>query len=105
MEGNVGPKIKEKLEIEEDEAGHCTPTFTGEGLFEVECRGRRYAVNLPAKKCGCRKWDVFGIPCAHVISSIWHEGNLEDYLSPYFDKEMYLKAYTPIIYPVPSEEQ
>lgn len=106
MEGNVGPKIKEKLEIEEDEAGHCTPTFAGDGLFEVECRGRRYAVNLPAKTCGCRKWDVSGIPCAHAISSIWHGGgNPEDYLSPYFGKEMYLKAYTPIIYPVPSEEQ
>jgi hypothetical protein len=106
MEGNLGPKIKEKLEIEEDEAGHCTPTFAGDGLFEVECRGRRYAVNLPVKTCGCRKWDVSGIPCAHAISSIWHGGgNPEDYLSPYFGKEMYLKAYTPIIYPVPSEEQ
>ncbi|XP_062164888.1 uncharacterized protein LOC133871456 [Alnus glutinosa] len=105
MEGNVGPKIKEKLE-KEDEAGHCTPIFAGDGLFEVECRGRRYAVNLPAKTCGCRKWDVSGIPCAHAISSIWHGGgNPEDYLSPYFGKEMYLKAYTPIIYPVPSEEQ
>jgi hypothetical protein len=67
MEGNVGPKIKEKLEIEEDEVGHCTPTFASEGLFKVECRGKRYAVNLPAKTCRYRKWDVSSIPCAHAI--------------------------------------
>jgi hypothetical protein len=29
MEGNVGPKSKKKLEIEEDEAEHCMPTFAG----------------------------------------------------------------------------
>jgi len=106
MEGNLGPKIKEKLEIEEDEASHCTPIFAGDGLFEIECKGRKYVVNLCQRTCGCRKWDVSGIPCCHAISAIWHGGgNPEDYLSHYFGKEMYLKAYAPIIYPVPSEEQ
>jgi hypothetical protein len=106
MEGNVEPKIKEKLEIEEDEASHCTPSFAGDGLFEVDCKGRKYVVNLCQRTCGCRKWDVFGIQCCHAISAIWHGGgNPDDYLSHYFGKEMYLKAYAPIIYPVPSEEQ
>jgi hypothetical protein len=39
MEGNVGLKIKEKLEIEEDEADHCSPSYAGDGLFEVDCKG------------------------------------------------------------------
>jgi hypothetical protein len=102
----VGLKIKEKLEIEEDEVGHCWCTYIGNGLFEVESKGRRYVINLPLKTCRCRKWDVFGIPCAHVISAIWYGGgNPDDYLSPYFGNEIYLKAYTLIIYHVPSEEQ
>jgi len=46
MEGNVGPKIKEKLEVEEDEASHCMPIVTGDGLFEVDCKGMKYVVNL-----------------------------------------------------------
>jgi hypothetical protein len=46
MEGNVGPKIKEKLEIEEDEASHCMPIFVGDGLFEVDCNGMQYVVNF-----------------------------------------------------------
>jgi hypothetical protein len=74
MEGNVGPKIKEKLEIEEDEAGHCTPTFDGDGLFEVECRGRRYAVNLAAKTCGCRN-GMFLV--SHVLMTSHQYGMVE----------------------------
>jgi hypothetical protein len=75
-------------------------------LMRMYCKGRRFVVNLLSKTCWCRKWDVTSIPCGHVISSLWlGGGNPEDYLSPYFRKEMYLKAYTPIIYPVPSEEQ
>jgi hypothetical protein len=92
------------LEIEEDEANHCWCTYAGDGLFEVECKGRRYVVNLLPNTCGCRKWNVSGIPCAHVISTIWNGGgNLENYLSPYFGNEMYLKSYAPIIYHEPSE--
>jgi hypothetical protein len=63
-------------------------------------------VNLETKTCGCRKCDVSGISCAHAISAIWHYGgNRSDYLSEYFGKEMYLKSYVPIIYPIPSEKQ
>jgi hypothetical protein len=92
--------------MEEDEANHCTPIFAGDGLFEIDCKGRKYVVNLCQRTCGCRKLDVSDIPCCHAISTIWHGGgNPEDYLSHYFGKEMYLKAYAPIIYPVPSEEQ
>jgi hypothetical protein len=46
MEENVGPKIKEKLEVKEDEASHCMPIVAGDGLFEVDCKGRKYVVNL-----------------------------------------------------------
>jgi hypothetical protein len=70
MEGNVGPKIKVKLEIKEDEASHCTPIFAGDGLFEIDCMSRKYVVNLYQRICGCKKWDVSGILCRHVISAI-----------------------------------
>jgi hypothetical protein len=47
-----------------------------------------------------------GIPCAHAHSAItFHEHKSEDYVDHYYSIEMYKKAYAPIIYPVPSEEQ
>jgi hypothetical protein len=36
----------EKFKVEEDEASHCWCTYAGEEFFEVECKGRRYVVNL-----------------------------------------------------------
>lgn len=38
MKRNVGQKIKQKLEIEEDEAGHWWCTYAGDCLFEVESK-------------------------------------------------------------------
>jgi hypothetical protein len=106
MDGNIGPKIQAKLEFEEDESSHCSCTYAGSGLFEVESRGMRFVVNVEDKTCGCRKWDVSGIPCSHAISAIlYHGGNPVDYISEYFGKEKYLESYDPIIYPVPSQEQ
>jgi hypothetical protein len=39
-------RAMEKLEVEEDEASHCMPIVTGDGLFEVDCKGMKYVVNL-----------------------------------------------------------
>jgi hypothetical protein len=76
------------------------------GLFEVKWEGKRFAVNVEGKICGCRKLDVIGIPSSHAISAIlYHGGNSVDFLSEYYGKEKYLKTYQPIIYPMPSEEQ
>jgi hypothetical protein len=55
---------------------------------------------------GCRKLDVIGIPCSHVILAIRHQGgDLFEYLSEYYSKEKYLKVYDNIVYPVPSKDQ
>jgi hypothetical protein len=105
-EGSLGPKIVEKLQKEEDGASYCECTYAGDGIFEVECLGKRFAVNVEGRTCGCRKWDVTGIPCNHVISAIiYHVGNPRDYLSDYYSRETYLRTYQPMIYSVPSEDQ
>jgi hypothetical protein len=105
-EGSLRPKILAKLEKEEDDASHCWCTYAGAGMFEVECVGRRFAVNVEGRTCGCRKWDVTGIPRSHAISTIlYHGGNSVDYLSHYYSKAYYLRTYRPIIYSVPSQDQ
>lgn len=104
--GNWCPKILEKLEECGKDAAHCIATYAGEGLFEVECKGKQYVVDLSHGSCGCRQWDLSGIPCPHAISAILYDSSKpEDYLNPYFSVDMYKKAYDPMIYPMPSEEQ
>ena len=75
-------------------------------MFEVECIGKKFVVNVDGRTCGCRKWDVTGISCSHVISAILHQGgDPAKYLSDYYGKEKYYKSYDYIVYHVPSEEQ
>ena len=65
-----------------------------------------YAVDLDAKTCGCRRWDMTGIPCSHAISAIFKSKQKpEGFIHDFFKKPMYLEAYKPVIYPVPSQDQ
>nr|XP_051229278.1 uncharacterized protein LOC127347092 [Lolium perenne] len=65
-----------------------------------------YVVDLDARTCGCRRWDMTGIPCSHAISAIYKSRQQpEDFVHDFFKKPMYLEAYNPVIYPVPSEDQ
>ncbi|EXB30280.1 hypothetical protein L484_020920 [Morus notabilis] len=65
----------------------------------------KFAVNLDARSCSCRKWDLSGIPCAHVIVCIWnrHE-DPEQYVDPCYKKEAYMKIYCNQIYPITNQE-
>jgi hypothetical protein len=106
MEEAFGPKIRKKLKKEEKETSNCWCTYAGNGMFEVECLGKNFVMDMEAHTCGCRKWDVTSIPCAYAISAILHQGqDPAEELSEYYCKRMYLNAYDHVIYPVPSAEQ
>ena len=63
-------------------------------------------MNLREKTCGCKKWDISGIQCHHVISAILHEGSkIEDYVNYCYTVEKYKKSYEPIIHHVPNMKQ
>ncbi|ERM99645.1 hypothetical protein AMTR_s00088p00180620, partial [Amborella trichopoda] len=40
--------------------------------FEIHYLGKKYAVDLTHWTCSCRKWQLSGIPCVHVIATINH---------------------------------
>jgi len=99
-------KILAKLEEYGKDAGECTAQYAGEGLFEVECSKGAFVVDLMHRTCGCRQWDITGIPCPHAISAIlYHSAKPEQYLYRYYSVKSYKKAYDPMIYPVPSEDK
>jgi hypothetical protein len=55
MEEALGPKIRKKLAKEEEEANNCFCTYVGNHMFEVECEGRRFVVDVNGRSCGYRK--------------------------------------------------
>ncbi|CAN6558228.1 unnamed protein product [Malus baccata var. baccata] len=68
--------------------------------------GAEFVVDLKAKTCSCRRWDLCGIPCPHVISCIFStDENVYDYTHDCYKQEAYLISYDPIVHPVPSMDQ
>ncbi|KAL7243883.1 hypothetical protein ACSBR1_016155 [Camellia fascicularis] len=72
--------------------------------FEVDYYDTTYVVDLRARTCGCRDWDLTGIPCKHAISCIYlTREKPEAYVHNYFSKETYLRTYSFMINLVPGE--
>ncbi|XP_059461824.1 uncharacterized protein LOC132190802 [Corylus avellana] len=81
MTGRLCPRVVAKLDEIRQVAGHCYSTYARAGLYEVTHNNKQYVVNLLRKTCGCRQWDMTGIPCAHAVSAIWFfNANPENYV-------------------------
>jgi hypothetical protein len=102
----ITPTYSEKLEELKKWARPCKAVKSIGDLWQVTSSQERiYAVDLVKRTCGCRKWDLTGLPCHHAISAIYRASMYpEDYVHEFFKKAMYLEAYNPPIYPVPGED-
>lgn len=52
------------------EATKFQPDFSGGPRVLVEGPGGPYIVDMSAKTCTCRRWDLTGLPCHHGVVSI-----------------------------------
>ena len=103
----ITPTYTEKIEENKRWSRLCRAKKAVEGLWEVSSSvDMQYAVNILDKTCGCRRWDMTGIPCSHAISAIYKSyQHPEDFVHDFFKKDMYKEAYAPVIQPVPGQDQ
>ncbi|CAL9001495.1 unnamed protein product [Prunus brigantina] len=94
----IGPRIVKIIEKNKLGASQCIPRLASESKYQVShMYGGEYAVDLKAKICSCRRWDLCGIPCSHAISCIFQkEANVFDYAHDCYKKEAYLSSYEPV---------
>ncbi|CAM0951235.1 unnamed protein product [Alopecurus aequalis] len=99
----ITPFYTEKLEESKKWSRVCSAVNSEIGLWQVtSVSGRIVAVDLRVKTCGCRKWDLTGIPCNHAVAVIMKlKQHPEDYVHDFFKKPMYREAFKYTIYPVP----
>lgn len=96
------PYVDKVLKWVKDEAKNCKMVQSRLGEWEVEFNEDRFVVDLNGKSCSCYKWDLSGIPCVHAYACIMKRRLLpDDYIHPYYSKDMYVKAYAPYIKPMP----
>ncbi|XP_028072842.1 uncharacterized protein LOC114275053 [Camellia sinensis] len=82
------------------------PKWNGSEKFEViGPYGEQYKLDLQAWTCGCRKWDLLGIPCAHVVAATNFLGQEpEKRVHQYYKVETYLKIYDNMLTPINGRE-
>ncbi|XP_019151061.1 PREDICTED: uncharacterized protein LOC109147858 [Ipomoea nil] len=103
------PAIVRKLKKIEKDAAKYLATQCDFHKFEVShLYGDQQEVDLEAKKCSCRVWDLTGIPCKHAICAIWKKygkGSVTDFVHPCYSKETYLKVYAGCINPMTGPDE
>ncbi|XP_074296917.1 uncharacterized protein LOC141627579 [Silene latifolia] len=103
---NVMPAIRKQLDVTKKLSQQCTLYQSMPHYFEVEYHQERYVVDLDAKTCGCKKWDIAGIPCPHVYACLTKKRlEPEDYCHQAYTKETYLKAYGNMFKALPGPKQ
>ncbi|CAL9030592.1 unnamed protein product [Prunus brigantina] len=95
---SVGPRIFKIIEKNKLGSSQCIPRLAGEKLYQVShIYGGEFVVDLRAKTCSCRRWNLSGIPCPHAISAIFQRcENPIAYVDACYKLETYMKTYKPV---------
>jgi hypothetical protein len=101
----ITPTYTEKLKESKKWSRLSTAKKAADDLWQVRSfEDRIYAVHLGNKTCGCRRWDMTGIPCSHAVSAICKsKQHPKDFVHDLFKKSTYLEAYNLVVYPMAGE--
>ncbi|XP_057250649.1 uncharacterized protein LOC104893349 [Beta vulgaris subsp. vulgaris] len=100
----ICPRIKTKLEKEKIKAAFCDVLPSTETLFQVNHQLDSLIVDLEARTCTCRRWDLCGYPCCHAVAAIFFcHKEAEEFVHECYKREVYLKAYAGSIPPCEGE--
>ncbi|RIA04675.1 hypothetical protein BRARA_K01065 [Brassica rapa] len=65
--GKFSLKVSKMIESETRFRKFCKSLPGPTGEFEVSENSMQYAVDMRARTCSCRRWDLTGIPCRHAL--------------------------------------
>lgn len=93
VKGVICPRIQSILEYEKTKAPDCEVIPSSDTVFNVSYNLDQLVVDIEAKTCTCRRWDMMGTPCRHAIACIFFlNKDAEEYVDSWFTKEVYLNG-------------
>ncbi|KAL3522552.1 hypothetical protein ACH5RR_015386 [Cinchona calisaya] len=105
VKSSICPRIHNKLEENKLKSIDYEVLPAGNGIWEVTEFGHNYVVNLVARTCSCREWDMIGIPCVHACAALVNsDKEAADYVHLYYSVHYYKLAYKHMIMPIPFKE-
>jgi len=51
----------------------CFASPSGQGVFQVQIKDYKHIVDINARTCDCKRWQLIGVPCCHAISCLRSE--------------------------------
>ncbi|KAI3495861.1 hypothetical protein L1887_38207 [Cichorium endivia] len=97
----ICPAIRKQLKLLKTLHRFWQTHVSGYQEFEVIQGTERYCVDLRKRECGCRIWQLTGIPCVHAMSAIASLNlDAEQYVADCYKTETFLKAYAFNIHPL-----
>lgn len=105
--GPFCPRIQKVIDKIKAKIPDCKPYKSSDFHYQISCfDGTQFAVDLENWTCGCRRWDISGIPCKHAMSAITSQKlNVADYVHNCYRVETYREAYKPCILPMNGRDQ
>ncbi|KAL2896035.1 Protein FAR1-RELATED SEQUENCE 12 [Bienertia sinuspersici] len=91
----ICPRVRSKLEKNEEYARSCTVVAASDSKFQVFDMNDMLVENLGQSSCSCRWWDHYGIPCSHAVACCnWVRVPPENYVHKWMKKDSYLISYS-----------
>lgn len=108
-EGPLTPKATKKFDEIKQQASRCTVLWNGEHHYQVRGpAGFGVVVDLRKRECTCRKYEITGMPCKHIVAAIWNKNMYsgketelpETYVDPVYTVARWKEVYNYKIYPI-----
>ncbi|GKA20261.1 zinc finger, PMZ-type containing protein [Tanacetum coccineum] len=97
----ITPSIRNHLEVLKDKQRKWTVFPSGYQVVEVRTRDEAYGVNLITRECGCRLWNLSGVPCIHAVATFMHfKLNPDIRVSTWYSQSKWFDTYQFSIKPV-----
>jgi len=87
----------------------CSGTKAEVSVMDKEKREWRYPVDLEARTCSCRQWQITGLPCIHALFFITYlsgaAGNIQQYVNEYYSVAMFKATYAHVLPALEGKQQ
>ncbi|XVF74176.1 hypothetical protein PTKIN_Ptkin13bG0039100 [Pterospermum kingtungense] len=105
--GPLCPKIQKKVDKVIDQSNKCVAKHAVGLRYQVLAEAsNQFVVDLQARSCSCRRWDLTCIPCIHVVAAMFiTKERPESYVDDCYNKETQLKIYSHFISPINGASQ
>ncbi|KAJ6422384.1 hypothetical protein OIU84_027359 [Salix udensis] len=97
--------IRHQLDILAIADAHCYQVLrANEVEFEIVSTERTNIVDIRSRVCSCRRWQLYGLPCAHAAAALISCGqNAHLFAEPCFTVASYRETYSEMINPIPDK--